>query len=133
MKKQKSYRVAPAKQIPPGERLIFDMDGISVGIFNLNYQYFAIRNFCPHMGAPLCKGKLIDNITSDKPGEYIVDREGEILRCPWHGWEFDLTTGRALVQAEKWRTKTYEVAVEETPSAETYQVEESQGWVVIYN
>jgi 3-phenylpropionate/trans-cinnamate dioxygenase ferredoxin subunit len=132
MRKQKTYRVAPVEKIPPGERLIFDMDGISVGVFHVNNQFYAIRNLCPHMGAPLCQGLLTDNITSDNPGEYKVDREGEILRCPWHGWEFDLLTGKALVEADRWRTKVYNVAVEEAPSVETYEVAETKGWVVIH-
>ncbi len=131
MKKAKTYRVAPVENIPPGGKLIFDMDGISVGVFHIKDKFCAIRNLCPHMGAPLCKGKLIDYITSNRPGEYSVEREGEILRCPWHGWEFDLLTGKALVEADRWRTKTYEVTVEEAPSVETFRVEESQGWIVI--
>ena len=47
-----------------------------------------------------------------KPGEYIWAREGEILRCPWHGWEFDITTGRSIFNPHRMRVRTYEVTVE---------------------
>jgi nitrite reductase/ring-hydroxylating ferredoxin subunit len=51
------------------------------------------------------------------PGEYVWDREGEILRCPWHGWEFDLTTGRSIFNPHKLRVRTYEVTVEPLPNS----------------
>lgn len=51
-------------------------------------------------------------ISSSQPGEYIWARDGEILRCPWHGWEFDLTTGRSIFNPHKLRLKTYEVTAE---------------------
>jgi nitrite reductase/ring-hydroxylating ferredoxin subunit len=48
---------------------------------------------------------------SDDPSEIRWVREGEILRCPWHGWEFDMLTGRTIFKS-KMRVKTYDVHVE---------------------
>jgi len=48
---------------------------------------------------------------SDEPGEIEWTREGEILRCPWHGWEFDILNGRTIFES-KARVKTYDVRVE---------------------
>ncbi|HZP80657.1 MAG TPA: Rieske 2Fe-2S domain-containing protein, partial [Chthonomonadaceae bacterium] len=62
-------------------------------------------------------------------------REGEILRCPWHGWEFDLLTGRSLFNPHKIRVRTYEVTVEtpeEEPAVPTYPVTVEADCVVLY-
>jgi len=51
----------------------------------------AIRNRCPHMGAPLCRGSVRERETGS-PGRYELDGT-RVLHCPWHGWEFDLESG----------------------------------------
>ena len=48
------------------------------------------------------------------PGSYRYAREGEILRCPWHGWEFDVTNGRSIFNPHAVRVRKYPVAVEAT-------------------
>jgi nitrite reductase/ring-hydroxylating ferredoxin subunit len=73
-----------------------------------------------------------------KPGEYAWAREGEILRCPWHGWEFDVTTGRSVFNPHKTRVRGYEVTVEpaagsdEDERVETYPVSVEDGFVVLH-
>jgi 3-phenylpropionate/trans-cinnamate dioxygenase ferredoxin subunit len=71
-----------------------------------------------------------------KPSEYIWGREGEILRCPWHGWEFDIITGRSIFNPHRTRVKTYEVTVEtnrdEDESVETYPVTVEDGLVILH-
>jgi len=67
-----------------------------------------------------------------QPGEYIWGREGEILRCPWHGWEFDLITGRSIFNPHKMRVRTYEVTIERQEDdlpeeVETYPVTVEEG------
>jgi nitrite reductase/ring-hydroxylating ferredoxin subunit len=101
---------------------------MEIGVFNVGGKYFAYRNVCPHAGAPVCLGKICGtNLTSDV---YKLEygREGEILRCPWHGWEFDLLTGEHLVD-ERTRLKSYEVEVaagepkETSEDLESFEVE----------
>jgi nitrite reductase/ring-hydroxylating ferredoxin subunit len=67
-----------------------------------------------------------------KAGEYVWAREGEILRCPWHGWEFDVTSGRSVCNPHGTRVKTYEVTVEEDASVETYPVTLEEGLIVLH-
>jgi 3-phenylpropionate/trans-cinnamate dioxygenase ferredoxin subunit len=71
------------------------------------------------------------------PGEYRYVREGEILRCPWHGWEFDVTNGRSIYNPHKVRVRAYEVTVEpeqpvEDPSLDTYPVTVESDRVVLH-
>ena len=74
-------------------------------------RFFALNNYCPHVGGPVCLGALSGTTRSDGPYQYEWIREGEILSCPWHAWEFDISTGVTITQPER-RIKTYEAAVE---------------------
>jgi nitrite reductase/ring-hydroxylating ferredoxin subunit len=109
--------VCPASELPPGKRTIVDVGGRSIGVFNVKGSYYALRNRCPHRGAPLCKGEVKDLITGSKPYEYVVEREGEILRCPWHGWEFDIVNGQSYFNPHRVRVRSYDVTVERLPGA----------------
>ncbi len=54
--------------------------------------------------------------------------------CPWHGWEFDIPTGRSVLNPHRVRVRTYEVRVEagEDPSVETFEVTVEKDWVVVH-
>ena len=103
--------VSLAVDLPPGERKIVSIGKREVGVFNIDGSFYALRNICSHRGAPLCQGRLRPLMVS--PGAYQLDRErdAEILKCPWHQWEFDIKTGRALYD-ERLRVKTYRVVRE---------------------
>ncbi|GBF74874.1 hypothetical protein PA598K_03243 [Paenibacillus sp. 598K] len=76
-------------------------------------SYQALRDVCPHQGARLSDGELTGTNLPSCVGEYDYGRKGEILRCPWHRWEFDVTSGDALVADRQSRVKHYEVTVED--------------------
>jgi 3-phenylpropionate/trans-cinnamate dioxygenase ferredoxin subunit len=95
-----------------GGRKIVEIGGRSVGVFNVNGEYFAVLNRCPHQGGSLCNGRQSGVVTSNRPGEYAYDRSGEIIRCPWHGWEFDLRTGQSWFDPRAVRVRRYDVSVE---------------------
>ncbi len=101
--------VATVDEIPPGGRKIVEVAGRSIGVFNLNGEYFALRNRCPHQGGELCRGPISGFLTSSGPGDYQVERPGEFLRCPWHGWEFDIRTGQSWFDPRQTRVRRYEV------------------------
>ena len=112
------YIVATVEEIPPGGRKIVEVAGRSIGVFNLDGEFFALRNRCPHQGGPLCAGSLGGLISAPRPGEYQYSRAGEILRCPWHGWEFDIRTGQSWFDPARVRVRRYEVTIEgEQPGA----------------
>lgn len=103
--------VASVEEVPPGSRKIVDVDGRSIGIFNVDGDYFAVRNTCPHAGGPLCLGMTSGIVTSTEPGSYEYRRRGEFLRCPWHQWEFDIRTGQSWFDPGKTRVRRYDVEV----------------------
>ena len=107
----RKHAVASIAELPPGGRKIVDVEGRSIGIFNVNGCYVAVLNVCPHELAPVCRGRVGGTTLPSAPGEYCWGREGEILACPWHGWEFDLLTGKALADPRK-RLRLYPVSVE---------------------
>ncbi|HEU5099927.1 MAG TPA: Rieske (2Fe-2S) protein [Roseiflexaceae bacterium] len=106
------YIVATVEEIPPGGRKLVEIAGRSIGVFNLDGEFFALRNRCPHQGGPLCAGVLGGLISAPRPGEYQYSRAGEILRCPWHGWEFDIRTGQSWFDPARVRVRRYDVTVE---------------------
>jgi nitrite reductase/ring-hydroxylating ferredoxin subunit len=131
-----SYVVAGADEVPPGERILVEVQGRSIGIFNIRGEFFALRNACPHQGAPLCLGSLDGTAAPSAPGVYEWVRDGEILACPWHGWEFDVRTGRSIFNPHRTRVRSYEVTVEEPetpdPSVETYPLSVEAGRLVLH-
>ncbi|MCU6794462.1 Rieske (2Fe-2S) protein [Paenibacillus sp. WQ 127069] len=105
------YLVGSISELTPGSKKIIQAGGRSVGVYNLGGELYAIRNLCPHQSAGLCEGITSSFVTSTGPGEFCFEHEGEIARCPWHFWEFNIKTGQMMVDP-KVRTKTYDVEVE---------------------
>jgi nitrite reductase/ring-hydroxylating ferredoxin subunit len=133
------YVVATLDEIPPGERKVVEVGGRSIGVFNINGEFYALRNRCPHQGGPVCQGRLTGFLECNAPGEFNYKRKGEILRCPWHGWEFDVKTGQSWVDPTRMRTRSYKVSVESGEAAlekgpyvaETYLVSVEEEYVVV--
>ncbi|HEY8743683.1 MAG TPA: Rieske (2Fe-2S) protein [Chloroflexota bacterium] len=102
---------ATTAELPPGARKIVTLAGQSIGLFNVHGSYVAALNVCPHELAPVCLGRVGGTTLTSLPGEFRWGRDGEILACPWHGWEFDLLTGHALTDRHK-RLRLFPVEVE---------------------
>ncbi|MDE2777778.1 MAG: Rieske (2Fe-2S) protein [Chloroflexota bacterium] len=110
--------VAKVGEIPAGERkIIVPFRGrAGIGIFNVKGRFYALRNICPHKRGPLCTGEVAGRSTTSAPpsltGGFVgYEREGEIIRCPWHAWQFDIATGQCLVDPDV-RVKTYPIIVD---------------------
>jgi len=89
--------VAKVDDIPEGESRCFPVDGTMIAVFRDNGSFYAINDFCPHMGASLSDGHVED---------------GAVM-CPWHAWRFRLSDGLWCDNsASGIRTKTYEVRIE---------------------
>lgn len=130
--------VARASDISPGERKLFMLDGRGVVVFNVKGEFFALSNTCPHKGGSLVEGITTGLVEADQPGDYKHSRAGEIVRCAWHQWEFDIRTGRSWCDPRRLRLMQYNVAVEpgaklvEGPYvAETFKVAVEDEYIVV--
>ena len=106
------HEVATVDEIPPGGRKIVRVRGREVGVFNLGGRFYALKNVCVHQGARVCLGKVTGTTLPSKVYEFEYGKEGQILRCPWHGWEYDITTGRSLFDPSV-KVVSYPVVVED--------------------
>ena len=92
---RKTFVVGRIDDLRPGVCLRFELpDGDELAVYNVDGEFYATENFCPHKGAPLTEGTLC----------------GHIVECGWHGWQFDVRTGECLTVRE--RIKTYNVFLE---------------------
>ena len=104
--------VAAVDEIPQGSRKIVTVRGREIGIFNVADNFYGLINRCPHQGAPLCRGEIVSRLVAPSPGDYRLTRPGEMLRCPWHCWEFDIRTGQSWCDPVHTRVKAYHTMVE---------------------
>jgi nitrite reductase (NADH) small subunit len=102
----------PLAELPPGTSTTVKAFGTTVAVFNVGGQVFALSNYCPHHGGPLCHGRISGAVLPSQPYEYRYGREGRVLTCPWHGWEFDIESGRTIFDPSV-RVKIYEARIEE--------------------
>ncbi|MCP3369568.1 Rieske (2Fe-2S) protein [Bradyrhizobium cajani] len=130
--------VATVDEIPSGARKIVEVQGREIGIFNLEGEFFAIANRCPHEGASLCKGRIVGLVEADEPGAYRYSRRNELVRCPWHGWEFDIRTGKSWCDPRRTKVRSYDLKLEQGSAlgeeelrAETFPVSVEKQYVVI--
>ena len=89
--------VANTNDIPPGEMMIVDVNGVDVALANVDGEFCAFANDCTHRGGPLGEGLLLP---------------GGIVECPFHGGQFNVRTGAVVAAPPTEPVKTYEVQVE---------------------
>ena len=130
--------VAAAREIEPGGRKLVEVAGRAIVGFNLAGDFFALANRCPHKAGELCKGKISGFISSPEPGVYEISHEGEVIRCPWHGWEFHIRTGKSWCDPRTMNARAFEVRVEKGAQlvegpyvAETFPVLVEDDYLVI--
>jgi nitrite reductase/ring-hydroxylating ferredoxin subunit len=130
--------VAKAGEIAVGTCKLVTVAGREIGLFNLAGEYYAVLSKCPHEGASLCKGKIVRPVESDEPGQYRVIEGREMIRCPWHGYQFDIRTGQSWCDPDNIALRRYAVSVEAGDQilkgpyvAETYPVLVEADYVVI--
>jgi 3-phenylpropionate/trans-cinnamate dioxygenase ferredoxin subunit len=91
--------VGPADELPPGTVKIVVAGSISVGVYNLDGEFFAIEDRCSHDDGPLCEGDF--------------DQETGVAICPRHGANFDIRSGRALTLPAYEPVETFPVRVDD--------------------
>ncbi len=91
------HKVAEIDDVPPGAAREFAAAGRVIALFNVEGTVYALDGVCPHAGGPLGEGDLA----------------GRIVTCPWHGWQFDVTTGRHAINPQM-QQATFPVKIDGT-------------------
>src|ERR1700754_137335 len=99
-------RLGPFSEFPDGCVRVVEVEDRSVGVVRRGSELFAILNVCPHRAAPVCEGELTGTMLPSAPGELRYGMEGLVLRCPWHGWEFDVRSGESVAGVDSRRLRT---------------------------
>jgi nitrite reductase (NADH) small subunit len=73
-------RTVKVAEVPAGTIRELQVEGKAVAVANVDGKIYAMNNTCLHRGGPLGEGSL----------------EGKVVTCPWHGWQFDVTNGKAV-------------------------------------
>jgi nitrite reductase/ring-hydroxylating ferredoxin subunit len=100
--------VCDIEDLPPGERLLVDVDDEEICLLNVEGDLFALGARCAHRGGPICKGEL-RGLTSEDDDSGSRDLA---VVCPWHGWTYDVETGGRVGPTDH-RLPSYPVTVED--------------------
>jgi 3-phenylpropionate/trans-cinnamate dioxygenase ferredoxin subunit len=92
---------------------VVEVNGRPVGVISVGESFFAIHDRCPHMGPSMCGGTLSGTFVPAGPHDLVYGMHDRVIRCPWHGWEFDLETGRSLLEPDRYGLRTYRVTVQD--------------------
>lgn len=109
------YVVCEAAELPLGGRRVVQCGRRRICVFNLSGTPHALLDRCPHQAAPLSCGVLSGGPAvgcGAGPGQEAYDAEPHFLRCPWHGWEYDLVSGRATAEP-RIKLRKYPAAIED--------------------
>lgn len=134
----RAHVVARVGEIAPGAVKIVTVAGREIGVFNLGGEFFALISKCPHEGASLCRGKIVHRVESSGPGDYRLVPGREMIRCPWHGWQYDIRTGESWCDPANIALRRYAVAVADGGAilkgpyvAETIPVSVDENYIVV--
>lgn len=111
------HLVAAERDLSEGSGVLVLAGGVEVGVFKVGGRVVAYENRCAHQGGPVCIGEVMGRYEEvlgpdgGSRGERFADDDLHIV-CPWHGWEYDLATGRCAAD-RRYSLKRYEVSVRE--------------------
>jgi 3-phenylpropionate/trans-cinnamate dioxygenase ferredoxin subunit len=104
--------IGPLALFPPGSRRRVEVEGRQIAVFNVDGALHALVDTCPHRGGSLAGGTVVGRVTSRFPGCFDYEPGAKLVKCPWHGWEFELATGQSWFDPERLRVRRYRVDVE---------------------
>jgi nitrite reductase (NADH) small subunit len=109
----REHVVAQVDELPEGQHIIVEVRGREIGLFNVQGQYYALPNACFHQNGPLCRGATSGTVIADASTNWkrTWARDGEVIVCPWHALEYDITTGQCLAYPRR-KLPTWPVKVE---------------------
>lgn len=104
--------VCDVQELAGTRQKLIEIGGKEIGVYYVDGDVYAWLGVCPHRGAPMCRGLVSGTHLPSRVYEYEYGMENQILRCPFHGWEFNLKTGRLLLDDEV-KLRGYETVVED--------------------
>jgi nitrite reductase/ring-hydroxylating ferredoxin subunit len=130
--------LGPAADIADPGRKLVDIEGVEIAVFHFKGKFTAFENVCPHLAGPACAGIMLPLATEavDPDGTSrgrMFDHDHLNVVCPWHGYEFDVTTGqhatlkRVRLRPIKLRVEGGEVWVTLPPNREANVAASYQG------
>ncbi|MFW8566247.1 Rieske (2Fe-2S) protein [Orrella sp. 11846] len=106
------HRVCHIDDIPHHTGLALEVAGRPIGVMRTKDNVYAFRNMCPHKRAPLALGTVGGTmLPTPCAGELDYGMDEQVLKCPWHGWEFSIETGECLFGVSDSKVRTYPVSV----------------------
>ena len=108
-----AHDVGAVADFAVGQPTRVEIEGRGFVVVNAGTEFHAARDVCPHQGARLSRGRCKGDVRAPVLGEPVEYRTGErtLLQCAWHGWIFDLSSGRSLADPERARVRVYPVQV----------------------
>lgn len=97
--------------VAPGTARRFEVGGRGIAVFNVAGTFYALRDQCPHQGARLSAGVLVGEVVAKQPGCYAFDGDRKLVKCPRHGWEYELATGQSWYDPAHDRVRAYDVEI----------------------
>jgi len=108
--------VGELREFKEGDYRVLKVEDFEFGIYRHGDRLLAYENLCPHDGGPVCQGKVIPRVEemlgADQKSRGLRFSDRRNIVCPWHGWEFDLESGRHCGDP-KYRLRPVNVRVEE--------------------
>ena len=89
--------VGSIDEIAPGKHKLVRVGNVDVAVFNVDSNFYAIKDSCPHQGDSLSHGSL----------------DGTVLTCPGHSWKFDIKSGRCVKSDDEISLRTFDTTVED--------------------
>ena len=130
--------VLQTRDVPDGTQKLVTIAGRDICVFNQDGRFYALLDRCPHEGGSLCRGLRFGLVQSAEPGQYTYSRRGEFIKCTWHAWEFDITTGQSWYDPKKTKVRSFNVVVESGETlvkgpyvAESFPVAVEDDYIVI--
>ena len=104
------FNIGSSRDFVVGELKLVEVNKREIGVVRLqDGELRAVMNRCPHKGAPICRGIIGGAWDSTGPGNITLDKSRDVLVCPWHGFAFDLDTGKEVFWKRASRLRMYPI------------------------
>jgi nitrite reductase (NADH) small subunit len=108
------YDVGSVRDFAIGRFQPVDIPGKDIWVLRTpDGRFYGLKNTCPHRAAPICRGSVDGTYLPSEPGQYVFGMEYQLIRCPYHGYEYSLDTGMALFADVRERVVRYQVRTKE--------------------